>query len=86
MDFGEDENTDTIKKRIASTSHTWKVSVVLFVIGFLFHIISFGTPFWIVVKGVSNSTYVGIWNSCSSISSCDLRTDNAGRLFYCVYV
>ena len=80
MDFLEEENKETLKTRIASTSHIWKISAVLFVIGFILHIISFGTPFWIVLRDVSNSTNIGIWNRCTSISSCEMRNDNTGWL------
>ena len=81
----DDENTKTSKQsenkmrtKFSSTSHMWKVSAVIFLVAFVFHLISFGSPFWIEEKSITNSTYIGMWSICSSVSDCSFRNDNSG--------
>ena len=75
----EEKSQNTFKSRLASTSHIWKASAVIIIVAFLFHLISFGSPFWIKVKGATNQTYIGLWSICSSVSDCNFRGDNSGR-------
>jgi len=59
----------------------WRILTVLFLIGYLFHVIAFGTPFWMITSENNGNdvTNVGIWSACTTISNCTMPNGEAGN-------
>ncbi|KAH3752769.1 uncharacterized protein LOC127847840 [Dreissena polymorpha] len=87
----EDEPSNkrgTFITNLEITGWPWRIAGCVFLIGVLFHVISFGTPDWMITLNANGDDvmHVGIWTSCVLISTCEFRSEttvclNATRTF-----
>ncbi|XP_045166279.2 uncharacterized protein LOC123529815 [Mercenaria mercenaria] len=67
------------RQNFEATEWPWRLSVTCFLIGFLFQVLSYGTPYWLAVEdGTGNDVmHIGIWSACFSISNCTFRNETS---------
>ena len=69
-----------LQQNFETTDWLWRISVISFLIGYLFQVISYGAPYWLAVVDANDDvTTIGIWSSCQSISSCKFRNESTGK-------
>lgn len=69
------------RKKIAETSWPWRISVISFLIGYLFQVLSYGSPYWLAVLDATGEDvmHIGIWSACFTISNCTYREEISGK-------
>lgn len=76
----------------------WRIIISLFLIGYLFEIMAYATPYWMITSDANDNDVmsVGLWSACTTISNCTFRGDDAGmpcfrkleiliHLFFCCW-
>ncbi|XP_060557314.1 uncharacterized protein LOC132717772 [Ruditapes philippinarum] len=83
----ESKEKGQLRQNFETTDWLWRISVISFLIGYLFQVLSYGTPYWLAVTDATGDVMaIGIWSSCQSISSCTFRNEatdcvNSVRIF-----
>jgi hypothetical protein len=78
----ESKEKGQLRQNFETTDWLWRISVISFLIGYLFQVLSYGTPYWLAVTDATGDVMaIGIWSSCQSISSCTFRNEATGKVF-----
>ena len=71
------------RRKFETTRFWWKLASTVFLVGFVFQVLSFSTPYWLAFDDVKGDVrYIGLWSTCNgtSISGCIVRNDTTGIL------
>lgn len=83
IDVGSDKTkkTGSVFKNLDLYEWPWRVATSLFLIGYLFHVIAYATPYWMITSDNNGNdiTKVGIWSACTTISNCTFVNDSPGQ-------
>lgn len=70
-----------IRQNIETTTWPWRISCLSFILGFIFHVISYGTPHWIIIDiPPDGEMRAGFWGACVEGSGCSFRNATTGSI------
>ncbi|KAL4226178.1 hypothetical protein ACF0H5_014164 [Mactra antiquata] len=70
----QEKQKSQFRQNMETTEWPWRIACVCFCLGLMFHIISYGTPYWIEIQVASgDAMHAGIWSTCVDGSGCSFR-------------
>lgn len=71
----------TLECKVDLYEWPWRAGTVVYLIGYLFHVIAYATPYWMITSDANGNDvmHIGLWSACSSISNCTMTTGTQSK-------